>query len=313
VRAHLIARFGGPEVVAIADLSTPEPDAGEVLIRVIASGLNPVDAWTRRGDAPVSAVELPFIPGWDLAGRVERTGSRARRFRPGDLVFGMPAFPQPARTHAEFVTASEDELAPIPRALDPVEAAALPLAALTAWQALIDHAHLQAGQRVLVHGAAGGVGHLAVQIARARGAEVLATARVEHHQFVRSLGAARVIDPVAEDFTTAENGLDVVFDLVGGERVLESLVPLALGGILVAVNRSTHPELEEVAQQQHRRATGMLVHPDTAALGELSALCNSGLLRVAVSDRVSFAEPVRAHALLDRRGRRGKIVLTMSL
>src|SRR6202158_6133516 len=176
MRAVHVTRFGGPEVLVCAEVEKPAPISTEVLVRVVAAGINPVDAKTRRGDGVARWVGAPpFIPGWDVCGVVEAMGYGVTRFQEGDMVYGMPRFPRAAGAYAEYVAAPSRHFARIPEGISPVEAAALPLAALTAWQCLVDTAQIRMGQTVLVHGAGGGVGHLAVQIAKSRGAHVIST------------------------------------------------------------------------------------------------------------------------------------------
>ena len=194
----------------------PEPIPTEVLVRVHAAGVNPVDWKTRKGSGMAGVLgDPPWRIGWDVAGVVEEVGMGVTRFRPGDEVFGMPWFPRAAGAYADYVTCPARQLALRPEGLDFAAAAALPLAALTAWQALVDTAGLQAGQRVLVHAAAGGVGHLAVQIAKALGAEVYGTAGAAKQDFLRELGVDRPIDYKAEAFEDVATDMDVVLDLIG--------------------------------------------------------------------------------------------------
>ncbi|WP_192177987.1 NADP-dependent oxidoreductase [Mesorhizobium amorphae] len=193
MRAIIQNSVGGPDVLVIADRPDPSPKAGEVLVRVKAAGINPVDGAVRAGYYPLLG-EPPFILGWDISGTIEALGPDVTGLKIGDAVFGMPRFPRQAAACAELAVAPVDEIAPKPEGIDHVQAAALPLAGLTAWQGLIRHGRLKQGQRVLIHAAAGGVGHLAVQIAKARGAYVIATASPEKLDFVRSLGADEVID-----------------------------------------------------------------------------------------------------------------------
>src|SRR5437899_742553 len=176
MRAVLVTRFGAPDVLEVGELERPSPISTEVLVRVIAAGVNPVDCKTRRGDGVARWVgPPPFIVGWDVCGVGESMGYGVTRFAVGDVVFGMPRFPRAAGAYAEYVTAPSRQFARVPKAIPPIEAAALPLALLTAWQCLIDAGQIRDGQKVLIHGAGGGVGHLAVQIAKARGARVMAT------------------------------------------------------------------------------------------------------------------------------------------
>src|ERR1700694_2646506 len=218
MRAVQVTRFGGPEVLRCVDVERPAPISTEVLVRVIAAGVNPVDCKTRRGEGVARWVgPPPFVPGWDVAGEVEATGYGVTRFKVGDLVFGMPRFPRQAGAYAEYVAAPSHQFARMPSTITPVEAAALPLAALTAWQCLVDIARLEDGETLLVHGASGGVGHLAAQIAESLGARVIATRR----------GNARE--------ALAARDVDVALDLVGGEDTLALVDTLREGGLLLAV------------------------------------------------------------------------------
>ena len=210
------SRFGGSDVLEITDIAKPTPLATEVLVAVRAAGVNPVDAAVRSGAFPILGPP-PFILGWDLSGVVTDVVPGVNRSAVGDEVYGMPMFPRPAGAYAEFAAAPSRQLARKPRTLDHVHAAALPLAGLTAWQALVDVAGVQPGQRVLIHAAGGGVGHLAVQIAKHLGAEVTATASASKHRFVRDLGADHVIDYHKVDFTEQVRDMDVVLELVGGD------------------------------------------------------------------------------------------------
>jgi NADPH:quinone reductase-like Zn-dependent oxidoreductase len=207
MRAIQQTAFGGPEVLRLAEVRRPEPMGTEALVRVRAAGVNPVDWVTRAGKGYLKS--LPLTVGWDVSGVVEATGGGVTRFAPGDEVFGMPWFPRQAAAYAEYVTAPSRQLARKPPNLNHREAAGLPLAGLTAWQVLVDTADIQPGQRILITGAAGGVGHLAVQIASARGAYVIATASAAKHDFVRALGADEVIDYTSADPAGSVSELDV--------------------------------------------------------------------------------------------------------
>ncbi|MDG4861997.1 NADP-dependent oxidoreductase, partial [Streptomyces sp. T-3] len=208
--------WGGPEVLTSAEVERPEPGLGEILVRVHAAGVNPVD-WKIRTGGPFVPQAGPAILGYDVSGTIEAVGPGVTLYAPGDEVFGMPRFPELAGGYAEFVTAPARRFVPKPATVGHIEAAALPLAALTAWQALIDTAGLRAGQRVLIHAAAGGVGHLAVQIAKAQGAYVIGTASASNHAFLRELGADEVVDYSSVDFASVVREVDVVLDGVGGD------------------------------------------------------------------------------------------------
>src|SRR6185436_20651544 len=197
MRAIRQLSLGGPEVLELAEVPRPQPGPTEVLVRVTAAGVNPVDWKVRAGGGFLG--EPPFTVGWDVAGVVEGLGRGGTRFAPGDRVFGMPRFPHEAAAYADYVAAPARHFARAPASASDVEAAALPMAGLTAWQALVDTADVQPCQRVLVHAAAGGIGHLAVQIAKARGAYVIGTARAENHAFLAELGADEAIDYTRDD------------------------------------------------------------------------------------------------------------------
>jgi NADPH:quinone reductase-like Zn-dependent oxidoreductase len=256
--------------------------------------------------------EPPFIPGWDVAGTVEAVGYGVTRFAAGDPVFGMPWFPRLARAYAEYVTAPSRHFARIPEALDQEAAGGLPLAGLTAWQALVDTAGVREGHRVLVHAAAGGVGHLAVQIAKARGAEVIGTARAEKHEFLRDLGVDEPIDYTAHPFEEAVSEVDVVLDLVGGDDYgLRSLQTLREDGLLIAIPAGVSHRVATAAEGQSKRATGLLVEPDSAGLESLAALADEGRLRVVVDQSFPLAQAAEAHRRLQHGRASGKVVLTI--
>ncbi|GAA4505057.1 NADP-dependent oxidoreductase [Nonomuraea ferruginea] len=306
MRAMRQAAWGEAEAMALVEVEEPAPVFGEVLVRVMAAGVNPVDVFTRRGQAYNRVLDLPFVNGWDVAGTVVRTGYGTTRFRPGDRVFGMPWFPRAAGCYAEYVTAPARHFARMPEGLGFTEAAALPLAGLTAWQMLTEVADVAPGQRVLVSGAAGGVGHLAVQIAKARGAHVTGTASPAKHAFVRGLGADEVID-----HTTVARDMDVVVQMFGGEAGLRALECVRPGGILVSGQAAWTPGLHERAGELGVRAAGYLVDPDGAGLDALAGLVAEGRLKVHVDAVFPLAEAAEAHDLLGSGRTRGKIVLAV--
>ncbi|MFI7444330.1 NADP-dependent oxidoreductase [Nonomuraea indica] len=307
MRAVIQQSFGGPEVLQVVEADRPTPLSGEVLIRVRASALNPVDAAVRSGAYPLLG-EPPFGVGWDISGVVEEAAPGAR-YKVGDEVYGMPFFPRAATGYAEYVAAPSRQVARKPASLDHVQAAALPLAGLTAWQGLVDAAGVKAGDRVLIHRAAGGVGHLAVQIAKARGACVIALASAGKHAFVRSLGADEVIDYQAVDFTGAVRDLDVVFDSnAEGERSLAVLRP---GGVLVSIMEHGDAELAARVEAAGRRFAGVSVEPDHAALAAIAELVDAGAIRPHVEQVFPLEEAAKAHEVLGTGQVRGKLVLTV--
>jgi NADPH:quinone reductase-like Zn-dependent oxidoreductase len=311
MRAVIVREPGGPDALQVEEVERPDPIPTEVLVRVHAAGVNPVDWKTRQGKGMAGVLgDPPYRIGWDVAGVVEEVGMGVTRFRPGDEVFGMPWFPREAGAYADYVTCPARQLALRPEGLDFEAAAALPLASLTAWQALVDTAGLQAGQRVLVHAAAGGVGHLAVQIAKALGAEVYGTASAAKHDFLRSLGVDRPIDYKAEAFEEVATGMDVVLDLIGTwDYGIRSLQSLADGGTLLEIPSGADPDVLETADQQGKRATGMLVEPDGAGLERIAQLCRDGKLTVQLEEPLPLEEAARAHELGEQGRTQGKRVL----
>jgi NADPH:quinone reductase-like Zn-dependent oxidoreductase len=314
MRAAQFDSYGGPEVLTIHDVPRPTGLPTEVIVEVRAIGTNPVEAYIRAGAMPLVAdlvIQPPAIPGWDISGVVVEVVPGVHRFVVGDEVFGMPLFPRAANAYAEYVAAPSRQLVRKPAALDHLQAAALPLAGLTAWQSLVDIAELGPGQRVLIHGAGGGVGHLAVQIAKARGAFVVATASAGKRDFVRGLGADEVIDYAAGDFARQTGDLDVVFELIGQDYAPRSIPTLRPGGLLITAVERTNAALAAQVIAAGRRFAGIAVEPDAAGLEALVALVEAGKLRVHVSHAIPLAEAARAHALYAQGGITGKIVLTV--
>lgn len=303
-------RLGGPDVLRLVELPRPEPGPGEVLVRVHAAGLNPVDRVARETGAFTGPP--PFVPGWDVSGVVERTGPGVTRFRAGDEVFGMPRFPRPGGAYAEYVAAPARHLAAKPARLDHVQAAALPLAGLTAWQALVDTAGVRPRARVLVHAAAGGVGHLAIQIARSRGAQVIGTARARAHALLRGLGAHELVDHTAVDVADELAGdVDIVLDAVGGDGARRLLRTLRPGGVLVSL-RIRDPGWTAATVPPRVRAEAMLVEPDRYGLESIAELAARGALRPHVTAVLPLAELGAAQERLAAGPTVGKIVLAVA-
>ncbi|MEU6211215.1 NADP-dependent oxidoreductase [Streptomyces sp. JL4002] len=306
MRAIVVNEWGGPENLVEREIDRPEPGLGEVLVRVHAAGVNPVDWKTRASGALIAWGETPIV-GWDVSGTVEAVGPGVTLHAPGDEVYGMPLFPRQAGGYAEYVVAPARHLARKPASLDHVQAAALPLAALTAWQALVDTAGVTAGQRVLVHAAAGGVGHLAVQIAKARGAYVIGTASAAKHEVLRGLGADELIDYRSVDFTEAVADVDVVLDSLGGDTAERSLKVLKPGGHLVSL-----PGPDDVpAGADAVKASWVLVDPDLKGLEAIADLADRGLLKPLVETVLPLADAARAHEIGEQGRTTGKIVLTV--
>ncbi len=303
-------KLGGPEVLTIVDAPAPRPLPTEVLVRVKAIGLNPLEARLRAGEFPLIGTP-PFILGWDISGVVEEAAPQTWRFRPGDEVFGMPLFPRAANAYAEFVSAPALHLAHKPASLSHVEAAALPVVGLTAWQGLVDLGGVTVGDRVLVHGGGGGVGHVAIQIAKALGAYVIATASASKREFVEGLGADEVIDYTAVDFAEAVRDIDLVLDTIGGDTVERSLGVLRQGGHLVTAAAEEDAELIAKFEAAGMRFSGIAVDPDPVALRGLVELVEQGRLRVHVQQTFPFERVADAHRLLDGGHLQGKLTLTV--
>jgi NADPH:quinone reductase-like Zn-dependent oxidoreductase len=307
MRAIVATSWGGPDVLQRVTVPRPEPGPTEILVAVHAAGVNPTD-WKARASGGFGQWGDPPILGHDVSGVVEATGPGASLFAPGDEVFGMPHFPA-AGAYAEYVTAPSRHFARKPAGLDHVHAAALPLVGLTAWQALAEVAQVQPGQRVLVHAAAGGVGHVAVQVAKALGAHVIGTASASKHDFVRSLGADELIDYRATDFADVLRDLDVVLDTIGGDYSLRSLAVLRRGGVHVALPRPTDPAVDARARELGVRTGWTLVEPDRAGLLAIAELVDAGKLRVEIAAVLPLADAARAHELGESNRTTGKLVL----
>jgi NADPH:quinone reductase-like Zn-dependent oxidoreductase len=298
IRIH---NYGGPEVLQYEDAPRPQPQAGELFIRVQAAGVNPIDWKVRAGymkdHMPLS---FPLILGSDVSGVVEDSNG-ASRFAKGDEVFAMAT-----GAYAEYIAVHESLTAPKPKSLHHVHAAAVPLAALAAWHALIETAELEAGQRVLIHGGAGGVGHFAVQLAKWKGAHVIATASTKNHDLLRKLGADETIDYTVVKFETIARDLDVVLDTIGGETQERSWTVLKKSGILVSL---VQPPSEEKAKAFGARGVMVMNHPDGNALAEIAKLIDAGKLTPVIDRILPLSEARRAHQLSESGHTHGKIVL----
>jgi NADPH:quinone reductase-like Zn-dependent oxidoreductase len=297
MRAIVQEIFGEPDVLKIVELPSPSPLPTEVVVRVKAVGINPVEGFIRSGQFPLIG-RPPFILGWDISGVVETVVPGTNRFAVGDEVFGMPLFPRAANAYAEQVAAPSRQLARKPATIDHIQAAALPLVGLTAWQSLVDVASVKAGDRVLVHAAAGGVGHIAIQIAKAKGAYAVATASVGKHDFVHSLGADEVIDYRSVDFAARVRDMDIVLETVGGDYGERSLKTLRKGGILVTIVDRLNEQLAAKTKQAGMRFAGVSVEPDYQGLEELGRLVDSGKVRIHVERTFPLEQAAKAHGFL---------------
>lgn len=309
MRAISQTELGGPEVLREVERPRPDPGPTEVLVRVRAAGVNPVD-WKTRSIGGFFG-EPPFVLGFDVSGVVEEIGFGVTRFEVGDEVFGMPLFPREVGAYAEYVTAPSRHFARKPAQLSHEQAAALPLAALTAYQALVHVGGLSSGQRVLIHAAAGGVGHLAVQIAKSRGAWVCGTARAEKHDFLRKLGADELVDYTTTDFAERVRDVDVVLDPICGDYAERSLRTLRSGGIHVPI-LAPPPDLADRAKQLGVRTSGsLLVEPDRADMEAIAELAGAGQLAPEVAAVFPLEQAATAHEQSETGRIAGKIVLTV--
>lgn len=309
MKAICIHQFGGLDALSYQDLPRPVPAPGELQIRVHAAGVNPVDWKTRSGLVPwkVQIDPFPLVLGWDVSGIVSAVDREVTGFAVGDAVYGMIRFPEPAGTYAEYTTAPAEHVLPKPDSVDFLEAAALPLVSLTAWQALIEAGELDQGQMVLIHGAAGGVGHVAVQLAKWRGAQVIATASGRNAQFLHELGVDSCIDYQTTRFEDVARDVDVVLDSFGGEIQERSWPVLKAGGRLVTLRSGVG--LAEKAAHYGVRARHVLVRPESKHFSAINLLVASGKLRATVSAVLPLAQARTAHEQIERGHTRGKIVL----
>ena len=306
MKAVCIYSYGGPEVLVHEDAPCPHPGPGEVLVRVHAAGINPVDWKIRAGHLRAMVKHtLPLILGWDVSGVVTALGGGVTRLQVGDEVYSRPDIARDG-AYAEFITMRETEVALKPKSVDHIHAAALPLAGLTAWQTLFVAGALAPGQRVLIHGAAGGVGTLAVQLAKWRGAHVIGTASARNHDFLRQLGVDQVIDYATVRFEEAVEPVDLVLDTQGGEIQERSWQVLKPGGILVSI--ASPPSAETAAKHGVRQAF-VFTQPNAGQLAEIAQLVEAEKLKAIVETILPLADATRGQELSERGHTRGKIVL----
>jgi NADPH:quinone reductase-like Zn-dependent oxidoreductase len=309
MKAVAMHAYGGPEVLKYEDAARPDPATGEVLVRVHAAAVNPVDWKVRAGHLKgFLNYSSPLIPGWDLSGVVEATGAGVTDWKQGDAVYARPDLRRNG-AYAEYIAVRASELGHKPRSIDHVQASAIPLACLTAWQALFDAGGLKAGQRVLIHAAAGGVGTFAVQLAKWKGAHVVGTASERNHAFLRELGADEVIDYTKTNFEEVVRDVDVVLDTLAGQTRDRSWNVLKKDGILVSILGQPSPD---DAAQRGVRAAGVFVEPNQAQLGEIAKLVDSGKLRPIIEAVLPLAQAARAHEMNQTLHTRGKIVLQVA-
>lgn len=307
MKAIVAHQYGGPEVLRFEDCPRPEPNWNEALVRVIASGVNPADPLIVSGKyAKEFGTHLPLIPGYDIAGVVEKVGGGITKLKVGDAVYAYVLF---GGGWAEYALTNENEAAIKPKSLTFVEAAAVPLAALTAWQALIDTAKLSAGQTVLIHGGSGGVGSFAIQIAKARGAKVIATASTPNQDLLKQLGADMAIDYTKTKFEDVAKDVDVVLDPVGRDTLARSYGVVKKGGIII----SFVSDIDKAELNKHEiRGTPLGVNPNAAELAEITQMIEQKKLRPIISQTLPLAEGAKADAKAATHHTRGKMVIKIA-
>jgi NADPH:quinone reductase-like Zn-dependent oxidoreductase len=313
MRAVTMDRTGGPDVLAIGEVADPIRINAEVLVKVVAAGVNPIDAKTRAGKGVSSAITAyPAVLGYDFSGVVVESPYEAHPLQPGDEVYGMTLAPRFGGSYAEYVTVPSLSVVRKPSTLSHVEAAAVPLAALTAWGLVVEVAKAHEGQRVLIHGASGGVGHFAVQFASYFGAHVIATGSTRNVSWLRELGAAEVVDRTTTRFEDVVRDVDVVIDLIGNvhdETGRRSLATLRKGGLIVNAPTGSWPDFGAETAAAGVRGTTYKVAPDGATLAIVSRLVQSGDVKVFVDRVFDLDEAAAAHEALETGHTRGKLVL----
>ena len=306
MKAIRIHEFGGPEVLKLEDAPRPKPDADEVLIKVFATAVNPVDWKIRKGLRKEKfPTNFPLIPGWDVSGEIEEVGSDIKNFRKGDEVYSRPD-PTKNGTYAEYVVVKADQVGLKPKSIDHEKAAAIPLAGLTAWQGLFDHGQLVAGQKVLIHGASGGVGTFAVQFAKWKGAYVIGTASEKNIDFLKELGVDEVIDYNKERFEDNLKDIDLVFDTIGSDTQKRSLEVLKNGGRLITTLK---PENQEEAKAKNIHIEGFTAQSNPEQLEQIAQLIDEGKVKPVIATIMPLEQAVEAQKLSEAGHTRGKIVL----
>lgn len=313
MKAVVFDAAGGPEALRTASVPVPTPVLSELLVRVVAAGVNPIDAKTRAGRGVAGQLgSFPVTPGFDFSGIVVKSPYEAHALTPGTPVFGMVAFPRTGGSYAEYAVVPSLSVARKPASLSHVEAAGVPAAALTAWGLIVETAHAHEGQRILIHAGSGGVGHFAVQFAKYFGAHVTATASGRNASWLRELGAAVVVDYTTTRFEEVVADVDVVIDLVGGDTGPRSLSVLRPGGLYIVVPTGSWPDYAAAADEAGVRATSYKVIPDGGALATVGRLLDSGAVQIYVDRVFDLADAADAHRTLEEGHTRGKIVLRVS-
>jgi NADPH:quinone reductase-like Zn-dependent oxidoreductase len=306
MKAIRIHEFGGPDVLELEDTQKPQPKADEVLIKVYASSVNPVDHKIIAGEAQEKfPTKFPLTIGWDVSGVIEQVGHEVRGFIAGDEVYGRP-FPTQNGAFAEYVVIKADEIALKPKSVDHLQAAAVPLAGLTAWQGLFKFGHLEKGQKVLIHGASGGVGSFAIQFANWKGATVIGTASADNLAFIKQLGVTEAIDYDNQRFEDEVSDIDLVLDLIGGEIQQRSLAVIREGGRLVT---TVMPQFKDEAREKKITMEGFTAQSYADDLEQIAGLIDAGLVSPVVSVVLSLEEASKAEQMSIEGHHRGKIVI----
>jgi len=306
MKAIRIHEFGGPEVLSIDEIPVPKPEADEVLIKVHATSVNPVDWKIREGQRKEKfPSKLPLTLGWDVSGTIEELGNKVSSFRKGDEVYGRPD-PTKNGAYAEYIVVKANIINIKPSSIGHAEAAAVPLAGLTAWQGLFDHGLLKAGQKVLIHAAAGGVGTYAVQFAKWKGAYVIGTASSNNIDFLKRLGADEIIDYKMQDFEMVLNDIDLVLDTIGGDTQLKSLNILKKGGRVIT---TLMPEFIAEAKAKQVHLIGYTAQSVPAQLAEIASLIDSGKVKPIIEQVLPLISAKQAQTESEQGHTRGKIVL----
>jgi NADPH:quinone reductase-like Zn-dependent oxidoreductase len=313
MKAVIVKEPGGIENLLIQEIEKPSPKPDEVLVKVQAISINPVDIKTRKGGALYATLKEhpPVVLGWDISGIVEDAGSQVKKFKKGDAVFGMVHFPGRGGAYAAYVVAPEAHLALKPDLISHSEAAATTLAALTAWQVLVHQAQIKKGDHVLIHAAAGGVGHFAVQLATYFGAEVSGTASAANRDFLRELGVRHFIDYTAPDPYKQVQPMDIILDPIGGATTLQSFLLLNHGGKLISIVGGVKEPLPAFIQDRNIQAKNYLVHSSGRDMEQLALLMDKGLLKPYISHQFPFDEIAQAHKQIETGKTRGKIVANL--
>lgn len=314
MKAMILKQFGGIENFAIENLPLPEIDETEVLVEVKAIGIDQIDVKTRQGKGMTDFLkkEHPMILGWDISGIISKVGERVTDFKAGDAVFGTINFPGPGSSYAEYATAPADQLALKPENISHEEAAAATQSPLTAWQALIDTGNIRQGERVLIHGGAGGVGNYAIQIAKHTGCYVITTTSEADREFAKELGADEVIDYQTQKFEEEIGDIDFILDTIGGDNFIRSLKILKPDGMIVLLPSDKKAEADKAAKEQHiNNYKHILMHSSGKDMQAIARMLQEGTMKVHVDKTFSFEQIPQAHKQMEQGKNKGKIVITL--